>query len=141
MHENGERWVTVSQAARLFRVSRNTVYEACREKALPSIRVGSLLRVRVNTAEEYLTVAEAGKLLGISTSTIYEACSGGCHKGQIPFIRIRSRIRIPRGTLVGLPALHHEETELIDERGQHSEPTDLVSLLRNNQLNALNGLM
>lgn len=126
MHENGERWVTVSQAARLFRVSRNTVYEACREKALVCMRVGSLLRVRVNTAEEYLTVAEAGKILGISTSTIYEACSGGCQKGQIPFIRIRSRIRIPRGPLMGLPTSLHEDAAFTDDKGRQSTTRDLL---------------
>lgn len=112
MHEEHERWVTVSQAARHYRVSRNTVYEACRENELVFMRVRSLLRVRVDAQEEYLTVAETAKLLDISTSTVYEACARGCNQGAIPHLRIRSRIRIPRSQLAGA-----KESEPVDELG------------------------
>jgi excisionase family DNA binding protein len=112
MHEEIERWVTVSVAARHYRVSRNTIYEACREKELVFMRVRSLLRVKVNTNEEYLTVAETAKLLDISTSTVYEACARGCSQGIIPHTRIRSRIRIPRSQLTGFEAQEQKDAKV-----------------------------
>lgn len=112
MNDDTERWVTVSVAARHYRVSRNTIYEACREKELVFMRVRSLLRVKVNTNEEYLTVAETAKLLDISTSTVYEACARGCSQGTIPHIRIRSRIRIPRSQLTSFEAQEQKDTEV-----------------------------
>lgn len=142
MCEEKERWVTVSQAARHFRVSRNTVYEACREKELVCMRVRSLFRVRVDTEEEYLTVAEAAKFLDISTSTIYEACARGCIHGSIPHIRIRSRIRIPRSQLIGsdnspdnqAEALPMDEIPIIEAMG-------LTPFTQNNSFQVMNALM
>lgn len=94
-------WVTVSEAARHLRVSRNTIYEACRENELESMRVRSLLRVMVDLQEEYLTVAETAEYLKVCPSTVYDACSQHCANGRLPHMRIRSRIRIPRSKLEG----------------------------------------
>lgn len=142
MCEDKERWVTVSQAARHFRVSRNTVYEACREKELICMRVRSLFRVRVNTEEEYLTVAEAAKFLDISTSTIYEACARGCIQGSIPHVRIRSRIRIPRSQLIGSDNLpdNHAEVLSMDEQSTFGA-MGITPFTRNNLFPAMNAQM
>lgn len=142
MHKDKERWVTVSQAARHFRVSRNTVYEACREKELVCMRVRSLFRVRVNTEEEYLTVAEAAKFLDISTSTIYEACARGCIQGSIPHIRIRSRIRIPRSQLIGSDSSPDKLAEVlpIDEIST-IEAMGITPFTQNNSFHVMNAQM
>jgi excisionase family DNA binding protein len=136
-----ERWITVSQAARHFRVSRNTVYEACRAKELVCMRVRSLFRVRVNTEEEYLTVAEAAEILNISASTIYEACAQGCIQGSIPHIRIRSRIRIPSSQLIGsnnLPG-HHAKIHSISEAPVM--PLGLVPYNQNKSIDVIDALL
>lgn len=95
----GTKYVTVSEAARHYRVSRNTIYDACRDKEMDFIKVRSSLRVLIDSNEEYLTVSETAVLLNISPSTVYEACSLSCDYGQLPHIRIRSRIRIPSSHL------------------------------------------
>ncbi len=92
--------MTVTEAARHLRVSRNTIYDACRENEIDFIRVRSTMRVSINIKERYLTVAEAAAYLNVSPSTIYDACSLSCDFGQIPHIRIRSRIRIPISKLI-----------------------------------------
>ncbi|MEN6326040.1 MAG: helix-turn-helix domain-containing protein [Syntrophomonas sp.] len=91
----GTKYVTVSEAARHLRVSRNTIYEACRENEIRCLKVRSSLRVLIDVDEEYMTVAETAAFLNISPSTVYDACSLSCDYGQLPHIRIRSRIRIP----------------------------------------------
>ncbi|MEQ8235280.1 MAG: helix-turn-helix domain-containing protein [Syntrophomonadaceae bacterium] len=95
-----QKYVTVSDAARHWRVSRNTVYEACREKEITFLKIRSSLRVLIDTGEQYLTVGEAARLLHASPSTVYAACALGCQEGTIPHIRIRSRIRIPKSRLM-----------------------------------------
>ncbi len=141
MHKDRKSWVTVSQAARHFRVSRNTVYEACRTKELECMRVRSLFRVRVNIEEEYLTVAEAAKILNISASTVYEACGQGPIQGSIPHIRIRSRIRIPHSQLIGsnnLPG-NHVKTQSTSEAP--AMPLGLVPYNQNNSIDVINALL
>lgn len=95
----GTKYVTVSDAAKHLRVSRNTIYDACRDNEVEHIQVRSSLRVLIDVNEEYLTVAETANLLNVSPSTVYEACSVSCDYGQLPHIRIRSRIRIPSSRL------------------------------------------
>lgn len=94
------KYVTVSEAARHWRVSRNTVYEACRENEIIFLKIRSSLRVLIDTGEQYLTVGEAAHFLHASPSTVYAACALGCQEGTIPHIRVRSRIRIPRSRLI-----------------------------------------
>jgi len=103
----GTKYVTVSEAARHLRVSRNTVYEACREKEIDFMKIRTSLRVLINFNEKYLTVAETAAYLNLSPSTVYEACSLACDYGQLPHIRIRSRIRIPFSKLISSSAGHH----------------------------------
>jgi len=100
MHAGRPKYVTVTEAARHFRVSRNTIYDACRENEIDFIKVRTSLRVLVDLSEKYLTVAETADYLHISPSTVYEACSVGCNYGQLPHIRVRSRIRIPLSRLI-----------------------------------------
>lgn len=97
----GTRYVTVTEAARHLRVSRNTIYDACRENEMEFIRIRSTMRVLIDSREKYLTVAEAAAYLNVSPSTVYDACSLNCGYGQLPHIRIRSRIRIPVSKLTG----------------------------------------
>jgi excisionase family DNA binding protein len=99
--ETGRRYVTVTEAAHHLRVSRNTIYDACRENEMEFIRIRSTMRVLIDSRERYLTVAEAATYLNVSPSTIYDACSLNCGYGQLPHIRIRSRIRIPVSKLIG----------------------------------------
>jgi excisionase family DNA binding protein len=140
MHEEKERWVTVSVAARHFRVSRNTIYEACREKELACMRVRSLFRVRVIADEEYLTVAETAEILNISTSTVYEACSGAGSPGQIPHIRIRSRIRIPRSQLMGLEKPGNLDVESFTQGGAQASLAIGLESFNHGFLNAFDAL-
>lgn len=93
------KYVTVSEAARHLRVSRNTIYEACRENELKCLKVRTSLRVLIDINEKYLTVSETAALLNVSPSTVYDACSLSCDYGQLPHIRVRSRIRIPTSRL------------------------------------------
>lgn len=99
--ENGCKYVTVTEAARHLRVSRNTIYDACRENEIEFIRIRSTMRVLIDSRERYMTVAEAAAYLSVSPSTVYDACSLNCGYGQLPHIRIRSRIRIPVSKLIG----------------------------------------
>ena len=48
-----------------------------------------------NNGRLTLTVSEAAQLLGLSVNSAYTAC----HKGEIPCVRIGSRILIPREKL------------------------------------------
>lgn len=96
----GSRYVTVTEAARHLRVSRNTIYDACRENEIGFIRIRSTMRILIDSREQYLTVAEAAAYLNVSPSTVYDACALNCGFGQLPHIRIRSRIRIPVSKLV-----------------------------------------
>lgn len=91
----GKRWVTVTEAARHYRVSRKTIYEACREGQLEHTRIRTTLRIPIDENESYLTVAEVADMLMLNPSTVYEACSLIENPGAIKHIRIRSRIRIP----------------------------------------------
>ncbi len=141
MHKDRECWITVSQAARHFRVSRNTIYEACRAKELVCMRVRSLFRVKVNTEEEYLTVAEAAEILNVSTSTVYEACAQGPIHGSIPHIRIRSRIRIPHSQLIGsdnLPVNHAQDLSINEAPAM---PLGLVPYNQNNSIDVIDALL
>jgi len=97
------RYVSVRKAAEHWRVSRSTIYEACREQEIECIRIRSILRILIDENEEYLTVAETAELLGVSSSTVYDACALSCSCGQLPHIRIGSRIRIPRSKLLAAP--------------------------------------
>jgi excisionase family DNA binding protein len=94
------KWGTVSEAARYYRVSRNTIYEACRTGELNHARIRSTLRIPIDTSERYLTVSEVAAYLQVSPSTVYEACSLKNGPGFIENIRIRSRIRIPASSLI-----------------------------------------
>lgn len=38
-------WLTVEEAARELRIGRSAAYEACRTGAIPTIRLGKLIRV------------------------------------------------------------------------------------------------
>jgi excisionase family DNA binding protein len=141
MHKDRECWVTVSQAARHFRVSRNTIYEACRAKELVCMRVRSLFRVKVNTEEEYLTVAEAAEILNISTSTVYEACAQGSIQGQVPHIRIRSRIRIPSSQLIGSNNLPSNHAKIHSINEAPVMPLGLVPYNQNNSMDVIDALL
>jgi excisionase family DNA binding protein len=95
------KYVTVSEAARHLRVSRNTIYEACRENEIDCIRIRSCLRIWIDLSEEYLTVAETADYLQTSPSTVYAACSmPPDDEKRVDNIRIRSRIRIPLSYLL-----------------------------------------
>jgi len=98
-HSNGLIWVTVSEAARHYRVSRNTIYEACREGELKHTRIRTTLRILINDHETYLTVAEVARAMKVNPSTVYEACALTAGPGLIENIRIRSRIRIPASSI------------------------------------------
>lgn len=93
------KWGTVSDAARYYRVSRNTIYEACRTGELDHTRIRTTLRIPLDTSEQYLTVSEVAKHLQVSPSTVYEACSLKQGPGLLENVRIRSRIRIPASRL------------------------------------------
>ena len=102
--DTGKKYVTVTEAARHLRVSRNTIYDACRDNEIDFIKVRSSLRVLINSREKYLTVAETAIYLNMSPSTVYEACSLSCEHGQLPHLRVRSRIRIPYSKLIHFAA-------------------------------------
>lgn len=94
------KYVTVSEAARHWRVSRNTIYDACRENEIDFVKIRTSLRVLIDLQAEYLTVSEAADYFSVSASSVYEACG----RGEMAHIRIRSRIRIPHIRLIN-PAL------------------------------------
>ncbi len=98
--DTGKKYVTVTEAAHHLRVSRNTIYDACRDNEMEFIKVRSSLRVLINFREKYMTVAETAVYLNMSPSTVYEACSLACDYGRLPHIRVRSRIRIPYSKLM-----------------------------------------
>ena len=102
--DTGKKYVTVTEAARHLRVSRNTIYDACRDNEMDFIKVRSSLRVLINFREKYMTVAETAVYLNMSPSTVYEACSLSCDYGQLPHLRVRSRIRIPYSKLIHFAA-------------------------------------
>lgn len=89
------KWATVSEAARFYRVSRNTIYQACQEGEMKYTRIRTTMRIPININEKYLTVSEVARALNVSPSTVYEACALKEGPGTIEHIRVRSRIRIP----------------------------------------------
>lgn len=93
------KWVTVSEAARHYRVSRNTIYDACREEELEYTRIRTTMRIPIDVNQNYMTVSEVARVLQVSPSTVYEACALKEGPGIIEHIRIRSRIRIPASKL------------------------------------------
>jgi excisionase family DNA binding protein len=48
-------WLTVAEVAEQLRVSTMTVYRLCRAGDLPSIRVGSSIRIKREDLAQYLT--------------------------------------------------------------------------------------
>jgi len=50
-------FVSVSEMAEIFRVSRNTAYAMVRSGQIPSVRTGTQIRISKNAIEKYLNVA------------------------------------------------------------------------------------
>ncbi|MHB8295755.1 MAG: helix-turn-helix domain-containing protein [Acidimicrobiales bacterium] len=48
------RFVTVSEVARMFRVSNMTVYRLVSSGAIPAVRVGRSYRIRAEDVDRYL---------------------------------------------------------------------------------------
>ena len=56
----GEPLLTVSEVARMMRVSNMTVYRLIKSSQLPALRVGKNYRIRASDVEKYLEDREVG---------------------------------------------------------------------------------
>ena len=56
----GEPLLTVSEVARMMRVSNMTVYRLIKSSQLPALRVGKNYRIRASDVEKYLGDREVG---------------------------------------------------------------------------------
>lgn len=51
---DGDRYCSVTEISRIFRISRTPIYNLLKEKKIPSVRVGNAYRVKISDMRKFV---------------------------------------------------------------------------------------